>query len=668
MKKVVMSITFSLFAAFTLMQAQEIRLDQLNLAAMDAGWGMPNANKSVGGNPLSVAGQKFTHGVGTHAISHMRLDLNSEGKRFTAYVGVDDEARDRASIEFYVLGDKRILWRSGVMKKGDPPKKADVDIAGIGTLGLLVTDAGDGSDWDHADWCDAKLHVDPSVTAADLTKSSIQPAGQAVILTPPPPDVPQINGARIFGVRPGHPFLFTIAATGKRPMTFSARGLPEGLTLDKVTGEITGSIGKPGEYTVTLIAANALGRKERDLKIVVGPTICLTPPMGWNSWNCWACAVDDQKVRAAADAFVSSGLINHGWTYINIDDCWEVQPNSKDPILGGETRDKDGMIRTNKKFPDMKALADYVHGKGLKLGIYSSPGPETCAGYTGSYQHEQQDAEQYAKWGIDYLKYDWCSYGKIAPKPDLADLQKPYQVMRAALDRIDRDIVFSLCQYGMGKVWEWGGTVGGNCWRTTGDISDSWGSMAANGFGEAGHEKYAKPGNWNDPDMLVVGDVGWGPNLHPTHLKPDEQYTHLSLWCLLSSPLLLGCDLTKLDDFTMNLLTNDEVIAVNQDPLGKQAGCIVNKNGEEIWAKELEDGSMAVGLFFVGEDSKDPVNSFPWADKDSSKITVRASDLGINGKFTVRDLWRQRDLGTFQNSFSADVPYHGVVLLRIKPV
>ncbi len=239
--------------------------------------------------------------------------------------------------------------------------------------------------------------------------------------------------------------------------------------------------------------------------------------------------------------------------------------------------------------------------------------------------------------------------------------------MRAALNNVNRDIVFSLCQYGMGNVWEWGGEVGGNCWRTTGDISDSWGSMAGIGFSQAGHEKFAKPGNWNDPDMLVVGLVGWGPSLHPSNLRPDEQYTHISLWCLLSAPLLIGCDLTKIDDFTMNLLTNDEVLAIDQDPLGQQATRISKKNGEEIWAKRLEDGSMAVGMFFVGEDTGDPVQSFPWEDIPSAKIALNASDLGIQGKFIARDIWKQSDIGTFAESFTAEVPYHGVLLVKITP-
>jgi alpha-galactosidase len=668
MKSLLFALFFLLFTASVSAQSQETWLDQLDLSAMDAGWGIPHAKQSIEGNPLAVGGQKFDRGVGTHAISHMLLNLNGKASRFTAYVGVDDEARDRASIEFFVLGDKKILWKSGVVKKGEPPRKVEVDLANIKALGLLVSNAGDGSDWDHADWCDAKLSVDPSVNASELTKSPLQGSMEAKILTPRPKDKPQINGARIFGVRPGHPFLYTIAATGKRPMTFSATGLPQGLTLDEGSGKITGAVTGPGEYKVMLRAKNDVGSVESEFKIVVGSNVCLTPPMGWNSWNCWACAVDDQKVRAAADAFISSGLINHGWTYVNIDDCWEVQPDSKDPVLGGDQRDNDGKINTNKKFPDMRALSEYVHGKGLKLGIYSSPGTLTCAGHTASYRHEQIDAQRYAEWGIDYLKYDWCSYDRIAPKPSLDDLKKPYTVMRAALDNVDRDIIFSLCQYGMGNVWEWGGEVGGNCWRTTGDISDSWGSMATIGFDQAGHEKFAKPGNWNDPDMLVVGLVGWGPSLHPTNLKPNEQYTHISLWCLLSAPLLIGCDLSKIDDFTMNLLTNNEVLAVDQDPLGEQARRVSKENGEEVWAKRLEDGSLAVGMFFVGEDTGDPVNSFPWEDRSTAKIIAKASDLGIKGKFAVRDLWRQQDLGVYEDAFASNVLYHGVVLVKLTPV
>jgi alpha-galactosidase len=445
----------------------------------------------------------------------------------------------------------------------------------------------------------------------------------------------------VFGVRPGSPVLFTVPVTGERPITISASNLPAGLQLDAQSGRITGSLPEKGTYAVTLHAQNARGAAERTLKIVCGDTIALTPPMGWNSWNCFGCDVTEANVRAAADAMVASGLINHGWTYINIDDCWEAG------------RDADGNVLANQKFPDMKALTDYVHSKGLKIGLYSSPGPKTCAGHEGSYQHEELDARRYGEWGFDYLKYDWCSYGGIVPNPDHAGLMKPYQVMRAALDQAPRDILFSLCQYGMGNVWEWGAEVGGNCWRTTGDIRDTWSSMAGIGFGQAGHEKFAGPGHWNDPDMLVVGYVGWSAKVRPTRLTPNEQYTHISLWCLLCSPLLIGCDMTRLDDFTLNLLTNDEVLDVSQDPLGRQAARIAMNGSLEVWAKDLEDGSKAVGLFNRSD--------------DAATITVKWSELGVSGQQSVRDLWRQQNLGKFPAQFQTVMPRHGVALVKVAP-
>jgi alpha-galactosidase len=644
--------------------SQSLWLDELNLSTMEIGWGTPERNRSVEGHRLKIAGQEFERGIGTHAISAFPLHLEGKGNRFKALVGVDDEAGEKASIAFFVVGDGKVLWESGVMKKGDLPKMIDIDIRRISLLGLLVTDDGDGIDYDHADWADARVEL---AAARDPAKITVAPiVHPPTILTPRPPDKPRINGAKLFGVRPGSPFLYTIAATGKRPMTFAARNMPPGLSIDQKTGCITGVLQHRGDYTVTLVAGNVLGIAERELLIIAGDDIALTPPMGWNSWNCWAEAVDDTKVRAAADAMVSSGLVNHGWTYINIDDCWMVKPDAEDPTQRAEPRDASGAVNTNAKFPNMHALSEYVHSKGMKLGIYSGPGPLTCAGYTGSFQHEQQDARRYGEWGIDYLKYDWCSYSRIAKDKSLPELKKPYAIMRAALDSVRRDIVYSLCQYGWGDVWEWGAEVGGNCWRTTGDITDSWASMAGIGFGQSGHEDFARPGKWNDPDMLVVGQVGWGPSLHPTRLTPDEQYTHISLWSLLAAPLLIGCDMNRMDDFTLSLLTNDEVIAVNQDPLGRQAKRIHNQNGDQVWVKELEDGSKAVGFFYVGGEKKRPADYFAKPDPRGRRISFRASMIGVNGKFSVRDLWRQKDLGRGEKILSATVPYHGVVLLRIK--
>jgi alpha-galactosidase len=384
----------------------------------------------------------------------------------------------------------------------------------------------------------------------------------------------------------------------------------------------------------------------------VGDTIALTPPMGWNSWNCWACAIDDQKVRASAKAMVDTGLVNHGWSYINIDDCWMRRADSNDPNTGKPARDQKGDLIPNIKFPDMKVLTDYIHGLGLKAGIYIGPGPTTCQRYVASWQHELQDAKQFGEWGFDYLKYDWCGYSSLVGRDaNLTELKKPYILMRKMLDQVDRDIVYSLCQYGMGNVWKWGEEVGGNCWRTTGDITDTWGSMAR-GFQQADYAEYAKPGHWNDPDMMVLGKVGWGPNLRDSRLTADEQYTHMSLWCLLCSPLLLGCPIEQLDEFTLSLLTNDEVLDVSQDPLGQQAHRIVKDDEKEIWAKQMEDGSTVVGLFNM-------------EDYSQQNITLNLSDIGLSGRCVVRDLWRQKNLGVFKDKYEAKVAPHGVMLIRV---
>jgi alpha-galactosidase len=491
---------------------------------------------------------------------------------------------------------------------------------------------------------------------------AVATARAQVTLTPPSPATPEIHGPKVFGVRPCHPFLFTIAATGQRPMTFSADRLPAGLSLDASTGRITGTAPHWSDYFVTLHAKNALGETQRPLLIRVGTTLALTPAMGWNSWNCFAGAVTEKDIRAAADAMVKSGLANHGWTYVNVDDFWQVNPGQgrSDPTLAGPERNPDGTIRPNSRFPDMKGMADYIHSLGLKAGLYSSPGPYTCGGCTGSYRHEDQDAQTYADWGFDYLKYDWCSYNQIYQNEfggqGLAGLQRPYQVMAASLARLPRDIVFSFCQYGMGEVWKWGSQAGGNSWRTTGDIRDNWDSMMGNAARGRDIGSYAGPGHWNDPDMLVVGQVGWGPHLHASGLTPDEQYTHITLWCLQAAPLLIGCDLTQLDAFTLGLLTNDEVIDVDQDALGKAAHLVLpplaGQTPIQIWARPLEDGSIAVGLVNTGE--------------VAVTAALNWSDLQLRGPRIVRDLWRQKDLGAFDGKFTGEVAPHGVLFLRIR--
>jgi alpha-galactosidase len=377
--------------------------------------------------------------------------------------------------------------------------------------------------------------------------------------------------------------------------------------------------------------------------------------MGWSSWFAEDFHISDRIVREQAGLLVSSGLADHGYGWVNIDDGWAVKQGTDDPDYRGPERDADGNLRPNGKFPDMKAMCDYVHGKGVKLGIYSSPGKLTCGGYPGSYGHEEQDARQFAAWGFDLLKYDWCSYDKIATDKSLEELQKPYRIMSEALGKTGRDFTYSLCQYGMGDVWNWGREVGGHYWRTSMDIAPSprpvWETMTENGFSNAGREKHIGPGGWNDPDFLLVGYVRIGEESLPTPLTPNEQYLQVSLWSMLSAPLLVSADLKKLDAFTLNLLTNDEVIAIDQDPLGRQGVRVSSSGSQEVWVKDLADSGKAVALFNRGE--------------TETAMTVKWSELRINGPHRVRDVWRQKDLGRFAREFRASVPRHGVVLVRL---
>jgi len=625
-------------------------LDELDLTAMTCAWERPRVAAAVGGNPLKVARTRFDRGVGTHAESWFAIETKGLAISFEAHVGVDDEEliRGKGSVVFRVYADERTVVDTGVLRARQPARAIKADLKGAQRVILHVSDAGDSDAFDHADWCNAFFTIKDGATLTPTTQPLSEQMG---ILTPPPPATPRINGARIFGVRPGSPVLFTIPASGERPLKFSATNLPDGLSLDADTGVIKGVVKRSGSYRTALTAQNTHGKDERSWRLEVGNRIALTPPMGWNSWNCFAHTVSDEKIRMAADAMVASGLIDHGWTYINIDDYWQTNPSEKsDATLMGPARDETGRILPNKRFPDMASLAFYVHGRGLKIGLYSSPGPLTCGGCVGSLQHEALDAQTYAEWGFDYLKYDWCSYSQISDGQTLKELMSPYLVMTTALRSQARDIVHSLCQYGMGNVSSWGDKAGGQCWRTTDDITDTWDSMTKISSAQDGLELFAGPGNWNDLDMLIVGMVGWG-DPHPTRLTANEQYAHLSLWCLLCSPLLIGCDMTKLDAFTLNLLTNDEVLEVNQDPLGRQATRVFRDDRSEIWAKRMEDGSVTVGLF-----------NRSYLSRPS---TLDFKTLGLIGKQRLRDLWRQKELGTLSDQFTSVVPGHGVLLLRL---
>ena len=442
-------------------------------------------------------------------------------------------------------------------------------------------------------------------------------------------------------------------------MQFAAEGLPAGLALDAATGRISGAVATPGTYLATLHATNAKGTAEQKLRIEVGERIALTPALGWNSWNCWAGAVDQDKILKSAHAMAASGLIDHGWSYINIDDTWQ---GARDPVTHA--------LQPNQKFPDMHALAAAVHGLGLKLGIYSTPWITSYATYAGgsadnpagdwtrpagpkqpnrkvkpwaigAYSFAPADAQQWAAWGIDYLKYDW----NPNEVPETAE-------MFSALRNSGRDIIYSLSN---AAPYEFIGELShlANSWRTTGDIRDTWGSMQRIGFSQEKWRPFSGPGHWNDPDMLVVGWVGWGPKLHATHLTPSEQYTHITLWSLLGAPLLIGCDLERLDDFTLNLLTNDEVLAVDQDPRGEQAAQVVNAGRHQVWMRTLEDGSRAIGLFNL---SRQP-----------DTVAVTWAQLGLEKPARMRDLWRQQDLPVPETGPSFEILRHGTIMLRVWP-
>lgn len=368
--------------------------------------------------------------------------------------------------------------------------------------------------------------------------------------------------------------------------------------------------------------------------------VAQTPPMGWNSWNYFADKVDDKGIRAAADQIVATGMKDAGYIYVNIDDTWE-----------GE-RDANGVLHTNAKFPDMKALADYVHSKGLKIGIYSGPGTKTCGGYAGSLGHEQQDAQMYADWGIDYLKYDLCSFipdvmEKQAPNDHPAQMRlmiDAYEKMNQALKSTGRPIVYSFCSYGWDAVWEWGPKHGANLWRTTGDITADWDRMYSIMSQQSGLEAYAGPGHWNDPDMLEVGNG---------KLSLAENRVHFSMWAMLAAPLLAGNDLPNMKPEIKAILTNRDVIAIDQDKLGKQASHVYSDGEIEVWARPLSGGAMAVAVVNVGSDRY-----------STHPFHLNLAKLGLQGPQKGKDLWTGKAV-ELTPGMAIELPSHDILLVRI---
>ena len=624
---------------------------------MTSGWGNSKARKSVEGRKLQIGGKTYERGAGTHAPSRFKIATGGNALSFSAMVGLDDEAGGKGSVVFRVLADGKVAAEVAV-NGGDGAKELRADLAGAGKVVLEVTDGGDGMHFDHADWCDAYF------TFRDGTR----PLGaealsrQLGILTPPARRAPRINAPARYGVRPGNPVLFKLPVAGEKPMDVKIEGaLPPTLAFDSATRVVTGTLEKPGDYPIRFVAENPHGRDAKTVVFVAGEKLALTPPMGWNSWNAFAGRVSDAKIRAAADAFVRLGLDEHGYSFVNIDDFWQNNPQNgrTDPTLAGPERNPDGSISPNSRFPDMKALAGYIHSLGLKAGLYSSPGPYTCGGCTGSHLHELQDAQSYAEWGYDYLKYDWCSYGRVATGEGHIYHRRPYFLMGRCLRMQPRDIVFSLCQYGNDAVSTWGAEAGGHCWRTTGDVFDTWPSVYGAIRAQAPLWMHAAPGAWNDPDMLVLGRNVWAGgdgDAGSSRLTPNEQYTHMSMWCMLAAPLMIGCDLENIDDFTLSLLVNDEVLAIDQDELGAAAALVKNDaaGGAEIWARPLAGGAIAFALLNT--------------DDEEHEIAFSFKEFGMRGEWLVRDVWRQKDEGAMKGGYAASVPGHATHLVRLSPL
>ena len=467
------------------------------------------------------------------------------------------------------------------------------------------------------------------------------------ILTPEAPATPRYNGPAVYGVTPGAPLVFRLAFSGEKPMNYAVEGLPEGVVLDADKGVLSGSCAQAGDYPLVFKATNAKGSALAQFTLKVGENIALTPPMGWNSWNCWGLSVSQEKVMDSAAALINRGLADYGYAYINLDDGWEAVERTPEGYLGA-----------NEKFPDMKGLGDWLHSNGLKFGIYSGPGPRTCGGYPASMGYERQDAETWASWGVDYLKYDWCSYEQVRAQENdygFPSCVRPYLLMQKYVRKQPRDIFYSLGPLGGTQVYLWGLYCDGNSWRTAQDIDDTWESSLDVGFRQqADLYKYSSIGHWNDPDMLVVGKVGYGlgentKGLRETRLTPDEQYTHITLWTIVSSNMLIGCDIAQMDDFTLNLLCNNEVNAINQDLLGKQADRVMKEGDIEVWSRPLADGAIAVGIFNVGDTDR--------------QVDMKALIPAKEPAKTIRDLWRQKNLS--EGELNCTIPLHGCRYLKV---
>ena len=498
------------------------------------------------------------------------------------------------------------------------------------------------------------------------------------ILTPEAPRVPRINGAKIYGIRPGKKFIYLIPCQGERPLKFKIEGLPVGLVLDPDKGIVTGTAPiQKGEYDMVFTAENRFGKFTRQFKLVVGDKMCLTPPTGWNSWGGQMIFISDEIVRKTADLFVEEGLADVGFQYIGIDDCWmkmtpEMYATRRDKVVKmfegysyegviGDIRDEKGDIIPNDNFPDMKAMTDYIHSFGLKVGIYSSPGVKTCQDYAASLGQQEQDANQYARWGFDLLKYDLCSGWYILNKlkKENPDYQQKdfWEPMAKYLLAQDRDILFNLCQYGGEEPWTWAPGIGIQSWRIGGDLNHHVENYFKSAMRIAKDlREYSVPGHWNDPDFMYIDKIRdpWkkvAPSKEIT-LTTNQRYQYVTLWSIICAPFFFSCDIQEIDDFTIGLMRNADVLNINQDELGHVAEVIRENENETVMLKKLADGSKVVAVFNRNAE-KELTIEIPWRE------------VSEDGRIEVYDVWRQKDLGKIKEQLSVLLSPNGVGLFII---
>ncbi|MCP4313646.1 MAG: alpha-galactosidase [Bacteroidetes bacterium] len=499
------------------------------------------------------------------------------------------------------------------------------------------------------------------------------------VLTPAASEEPKINGPKIYGVRPGKKFIYRIPCQGERPIEFKVKGLSQGLILDSENGIISGVVPmETGPYKMVFVAENEHGKDSCQFKLIIGDKIALTPPTGWNSWGGQMLTVTDETIRKAADVFVENGFADVGFQYISIDDCWmkiresdfktrpEIHKEKHEGFnfdgIVGDVRDSLGNVIPNKNFPDMGAMTDYIHSFGLKAGIYSGPGPKTCQGFVGSFGYEKHDADQYAQWGFDLIKYDLCSGRDLLKCLKDQGIEYPqselWRPMATYLRLQDRDILFNLCQYGWDEPWEWASTLGISSWRIGGDLNhhvDTYFKYALRIATEL--REYSKPGQWNDPDFMYIHRLRDVQKMvNPSKeipLSTNQRYQYVSLWSIVCAPFFFSADIHEIDEFTIKLITNSDVININQDELGHVAEVLKNENDEVIMLKKLVDGSKVLAIFNTNMENE-------------KVIDVELSSLGLNKKADVYDVWRQTVLGSFKKSLSVHLSPNGVGLFILK--